>query len=381
MPRTLKLIFASLSIYSFSTSLISIFVPIFLIQHGFSLAKIVFVFLVYALSKLVLNYPAVRFVVRRGTRSSLALNYVIGVAALILLNVGLIKLSYPLVLVSFAASALSDALQWNAQHLHLSSLLDGIRKSSSLALFSNTATALGILGPLLGGLIAGYLGSTMLLVVASVVGVAAITPLYWGGFEHHEITTSTVPYNLKGAPIKDLIANAAWNTETAIAIYIWPMYVLLFIGKLQNIGVLVAFGSLLTFIVVYVAGKRSDKSSAKGVINEGSVLSSIFHIMRAFAHTMGTVVVGDLGYKVSQKYMEIGWVSTYYGHAKGSGLAYINSMEISGDLARLAMWSIVWVVALTAPSNEFYRISFLLASVVTLFCMVISKERPLRVSS
>lgn len=374
MSKTVKLIFTSLTINSFANALISVFVPIFLIQHGYSLAKIVFVFLIYSVSKLAVNYGAIKFIIKRGSRLGLALSYIANVIALIILNVGLAQLNYPLIVASFAIAAWSDAFQWNSQHLHLSELLDKARKSNHLALLSNSSTVLGILAPLIGGFLAGFYGSTLVLAIASIIGLFAILPLYWQGFENSNQHEIIGPYNLKSAPIKDLVANAAWNTETAIAIFIWPMYVYIFIGQLQDIGLLVALGSFLTIIVVYLAGRRGDKINNHKVINEGAVISSIFHLVRAFAYSTATVIIGDLGYKISQKYMEIGWISTYYGHAQKPGMAYINSMEIAGDIARLIMWIMVWCVALTVPSGSFYRITFVLAAIITMFCMLMSKE-------
>ena len=56
---------------SFGGALVEVFVPLLLLKHGLSLLGVSLFYVVYAVVKLVINYPSMRFTNRFGARPSL----------------------------------------------------------------------------------------------------------------------------------------------------------------------------------------------------------------------------------------------------------------------------------------------------------------------
>ncbi len=55
----------------FGGALVEVFVPLLLIQHGLSITDVCLFYLLYAVTKLIINYPAMRFINRLGASGGL----------------------------------------------------------------------------------------------------------------------------------------------------------------------------------------------------------------------------------------------------------------------------------------------------------------------
>jgi ABC-type lipoprotein release transport system permease subunit len=101
----------------------------------------------------------------------------------------------------------------------------------------------------------------------------------------------------------------------------------------------------------------------------------VTNIVRIFAYTPLTIGIVSSVYQAALAYLQNSWVSTYYTHAKSKGSQYIISMEIACDLAYVAVWGVLLAVILvSANSNVFFVVAFIIAAVAAWGCLLISRQ-------
>ena len=118
---------------SFGGALVEVFVPLLLLKHGLSLLGVSLFYVVYAVVKLVINYPSMRFTNRFGARPSLIIGraayivYLLCLAAIV--QTGRSELAW----VMAVAMAFTNAFQWNAEHAFVSRAINMERKGKDIA--------------------------------------------------------------------------------------------------------------------------------------------------------------------------------------------------------------------------------------------------------
>jgi hypothetical protein len=187
-------------------------------------------------------------------------------------------------------------------------------------------------------------------------------------------TTPKIAYNLRGAPLRDIVANYCFNIETVVGAMVWPIYLAVFVATFEGIGGITAIAAIVAIVVTWVAGHRGDKGQDRAVLREGIIVSSIIDIVRILVTSQFWIAVVSSGYKASLAYFQNAWTSVYYHHAKQKGLQYIMSMEIACDLAYVTLWSILLVVLLASSSKAFFVVAFVVAAIAALGCLLITKQ-------
>lgn len=74
LDDNLKNITISTTLVQFGNALVSVFIPLLLLQSGLKLADVCLFYIVYAVAKLIINYPAMLITNRWGARASLTLS-------------------------------------------------------------------------------------------------------------------------------------------------------------------------------------------------------------------------------------------------------------------------------------------------------------------
>ena len=78
LQRELVHIAAALNIYGFASALIGVFIPLVILKSGGQLWQIAVFYLIYALVKLVLNYPITLLIQRKGAHFGIAAGFIGG---------------------------------------------------------------------------------------------------------------------------------------------------------------------------------------------------------------------------------------------------------------------------------------------------------------
>lgn len=376
LQHDLRSVTGALTLFHLGKALAGVFIPLVILQSGGALWQVAAFYVVYAVVKLLINYPIVLAIQRWGAHVGLGAGF-LGGALQFACILGYAATAHPVWLIGGAVSlAVSNAFVWSAQHLHISRIMSDATKSSSLATMAIINQGIDIAAPLIGGLIGVLLGAEALLAVAVLAVLASIYPLRrMRALDQASHREEKVVYNLRNAPRRDITANFFFNIETSIGTMLWPIYLAVVIKSFGGIGVITALAAVATVVTLWLAGRRGDKGKDRAVLTQGVAANSVIHLLRIFAQSPVAVTLVSAGYKASLAYFGNAWTSTYYHHAKRKGIPYIMSMEIGCDLAYVTVWSLLLVTLLLGSSETFFVAAFVIAAVSAWGCLLISRQR------
>ena len=358
------------------SGLVGIFLPLLLLNKGLELWQVCGFYVLYALSKLCINYPVTILINRYGARIGLVSGYGSMAGFMVLLTVYMFSGQSWSLLLMAPLMALQNSFLWNSQHLHISRVMNESRKSRDIAMMANLGRIVGIFSPAIGGLVALTLGPAWLAGIAAAIILLAIIPVWHldtlaGG---HRVSEN-LSYNLKYAPVRDLVANFAFNSHTAVGVMVWPIYLAIFVPNFGKIGIIASVSTAIGVIVLHFVAKRGDKGKSYQVLIEGTAGSSAVHIGRILASSNPfTITVISALYDIALSYQQNPWTSLYYTHARKGGINYIMSMEIIGDLAYVFLFGTLGLIVYFYDGSLFFTFAFGFAATVAWLCLFMRRE-------
>lgn len=355
--------------------MVDVFVPLLLLNKGLALWHVCLFYVAYALAKILVNYPSILLINHKGARIGLVVGYAAASTQLVLLT-GFVAGYEWMIYTIPPLMALTNSFLWNSMHLHISRVMDASRKSRDLAMMDSLRRVTDIFAPLIGGLVVAIAGEAWLVGIAAGIIALAILPIrhidrLGGGHQR----APKVTYDLRHAPRRDLIANFAFNAHAGVGLFVWPIYLAVFLPNFRSIGIITTLSSAVAFVVLFAAGKRGDEGKNHLVLMESTALSSVAHLSRIFATTPLTITLVSAFYRTVLSYQAIPWTSLYYAHTRQRGINYIMSMEIAGDLAYVAMWSVLGVTAYLTKNDTFFTVAFGAAAILAWLCLLMSHEK------
>jgi MFS family permease len=323
LQRQLVGVTLSLASFNFATGLVGVFIPLVILTSGAPLWQVPAFYVVYSVTKLLINYPIARFiVVRRGVHTAFALGFGAAVAQLGALQLFVMTEQQAWLFVAAVALAFVNGSLWLSQHLHISSVIDTTTKSSSMATIETVNQILAVGAPVFGGFIGAWFGPEWLIATSLVFLVVAFLPLRMIGrldSEHGTHREQPLQYSLRGAPARDLFANFCWNVESAVGLMVWPIFLAIEVAAYEDIGVITAIAGVFMVITMWVAGRRGDRGHYRRILAEAATASTVINVLRMLVTGITAVAIVTAAYRASLAYAQVTWASGYYGHAKRQG--------------------------------------------------------------
>ncbi|MEX0932088.1 MAG: hypothetical protein WDZ81_00595, partial [Candidatus Saccharimonadales bacterium] len=234
-------------------------------------------------------------------------------------------------------------------------------------------SAAASLGPFIGGLIATRATIQINFMIAIFLLIAALFPLLrtreaykirefsWG-----KVKESVMPSNL--------IASFSYGFELQVAAYLWPLFMFIFLGTYEIVGVIASISLVVTALVAYSVGKAGDKGQGKSLLKGGARLYGVVHGLRGAAQSFGTILgINTLG-DTANLLIKIPFVSRYYRNAdRKNRLEYIFTMETATTLGHLAVWLLVLLLAQWLEVKVLLITMFIAAGFASLFIPLIHR--------
>lgn len=373
VPSDLKNITIAHSLRGFGGGLVELFIPLILIKNGLSVRDICWFYLIYAVAKLVVNYPTTKAINKYGAKFGLTGARVTDIIYLLIIFLVAQTGTLWLVWAAPLFLALTNSFQWNSEHLYLGRAIKPHRIGKDLARLESIGVVTSILAPFLAGGLTLWLGAAWPLGVAI---VAILLSAFWvrridseaGG---HQVSPD-LKYSLKAAPLRDLIGNFSFNFHTAVGGIAWPIYLAVVLANAESIGVAMTVGGLISILFIEAIGRRNDRKGNHKVLFEGSIATAAVHSVRFLATSVWSVTAINLFWLLALRYQQNPWTSIYYSRVKDKGISYILSMEIAGDIAYICLMGIL--LALTYIFTDMitvFNLIFWLAAGFAMLCVVI----------
>ncbi len=271
-------------------SMISLFIPIFLLKLGFSFAVVALLevsslFLVF-LTHLLFTTHISRWGVKQVLIASYILNIILYIilynAQTILPNFG--SLTF-LLLVGFL-NAVSMAIYWSAHHLYFLCTTNTKHSGSKTGVLLAVPVLFGIVGPLVGAYLITCYNFQLVFLISTLLLIFASGVLFFS-------TNIKIPRaKLK---FKKIIDKKHWSKNSIYLMqgitfsatsFMWPMFMFLSAITLIGIGFVHLLAAAAHSIFCYEGGRQMDKHGNRSVSRVGAVGHGISMIGRSLITTV-----------------------------------------------------------------------------------------------
>jgi len=344
--RELNELYVSVAIKSFAVSMISIFVPIFLLNLNYSLTTVLIFYAVVSIAHALFIIPAAKISSKMGFKHSI----VYSIPVLILFYAGLYTLelfNWPLYALAIVFG-ISNALYWIGYHIDFSIFSDEKKRGTQIGKAKIVTLIFQILGPLTGGLILTFAGFQTLFILVSLLLAASTIPLFFSGDVY-----KSVPISIKeifgGQKVRNAITFMGHGIESGVAMVIWPIFIFTTIlNSFTTLGLVSSLSLLFSVLFVFIVGRFSD-INRRLVLKVGAILNSIIWSVRFFVQTTFQVFIVDSLYGISQALITIPFDAMSYDKAnKTDVVKFIMFREILVQAGRVLLFAVLAVFAIPA---------------------------------
>jgi len=208
----------------------------------------------------------------------------------------------------------------------------------------------GILGPLVGGLLANFYDPRYTVAVAMLVLIGSVIPLF--------LSTETVAVKQKitfrGLPIRkhirDYISVVPSTIEYSVTVTLWPLFAAVFLlgsNTFAKLGAIATLSTLSCIIISRSIGGMIDDKKGRNLLEFGVIINALIHFIRPFLNSViGVLGVNIVNEPVTAMY-RMPYIKGYYDAADslpGYRIAYLSSMSAVDTTARFVFWLVVWAL-------------------------------------
>jgi len=327
--------------------LVGIFIPLYVLKLT---GNILNVFLMYAFYHLVATsfvFPAAFLIKKIGIDKTSFLGAL--TRATFLLFLILAKENILFLWPSFLFWGLTIPFCWLPYHFTTINIDGGDKKFGKEAGMIGFLTRLSSsLGPVLGGLIIGFLGFSWLYKIAILFTLLSGFALFLDKFKSKgmRIETNKVFKKMFGKKLTGIRRGLTGSAiETAVYGIAWPIFVFLALGSYKNLGIIISASLIVSLLIYYWAGWWVDKKG-KGILKIGVAVNSLNLMIRPFLGSAVPIFLADSAYLTGSILIWTPFRAAFYEKGIGEDLDYIIIRELvihfAGFLACLVLGALFY---------------------------------------
>lgn len=366
VPKQLKELYLFSLLFALAQSFVLIFEPVFFFQRGIPLATIALYYAIhYTLYVFVLPLGGT-FAARFGLQKSLALStplfifYFLALASIP---------RYPqLFWVAMLLLTAYKVFYWPAYHADFAEYGDKKKMGKELSWMNLIVQGVGILGPLIGGFVATYLGfPTLFLIAASTALIAGIILMVAKEDDTHEpIRLSESWQLLKRRSHRGMFVAMLGMGEDLMNLVFWPIFMFIIVGTAASLGVIAALATVFMTAIGFFIGNLIDRHSRRTVLRVSVPFLALSHLFRPLVGTPLLVLVTDTFSRTALIGGRIPMLAQLYTTAREAGpIRYLTAFEMALAIGKaLFAWVLVVLFIFFAPYTAF-TIGFILAALAS----------------
>ncbi|MEA3398957.1 MAG: MFS transporter [Patescibacteria group bacterium] len=282
----------SVWLLTFGRSLVSIFIPIILLQMGFSLTNVILFFVILNIIDLPLNLLSKRLIIKYGAVRIIFLGIIFSIISLIILYFG--DLNFNVLIVLAIALAGYDAFYWVAHWFVFNEciVLDKKtgKKVSSMMIVRNLAV---LIAPLIGAGMLIFLNKNYLLIISIAIILSSLLPLLKLDLKY-TISDKRMKWDKFFSykkNIKDYIFIFLRKFNDEAELVILPIFIFITFKSIESIGLISAIAMTISILSTYLVGKWTDKFNNNFLILLGSLFLGIVWILRLAIPTISIIYI------------------------------------------------------------------------------------------
>jgi hypothetical protein len=346
--REMGIVYWCHTIGGIAISLVSIFIPIYLLKTGYTFTTVLYYILMQQVLAALLQFPVstlFRFFRPHTIMALGSLAYVVLFGLLSTLN----HYHWPLLLLALAW-ALNRSLYWLGFHYTFSLSRGHHNAGQQIAGINALAIVGSTVAPAIGGIIASLFGITYIYVAAMALLLIAITPLFTpNGPEKTKVHFDFQQLQLMR---RDMLANLFNGTVLMTEQYFWPLFIFFIISSYAGIGMLSSVIALTSIAMTLYVGKHQAVKGDKYFLRRGTAAYSLASIGRAIAQSttqvFGLNVLGGIG----RSLYVTPFINRYYTNSDTPyRLGYIAAMESAFSVGAAVFTCFILLLSLFMPDS------------------------------
>lgn len=273
-------------------SLASLFIPIFLLEIGFSIMQICYYELGLFVTSIFCHYFILSFLPQWGIKKSLIVSYLLTIVFYFTLyfSDSLISDFGKNMFLVFVTvfNVIPTALYWSSHHVYFIKTTNGKNDGKKLGILVGVPAILCIASPFFGSILItnyGFYGTFIVSIVLMVFASYALT------FSKDIHTSSKLEFKKiidLGFMKKNFIFILQGVGYSATS-FIWPVLLFLMSIKLISLGFLYLFSNIVAAVTTYLGGKNTDTKGSRYIGRIGAAGHGFSLIFRALSTTIVTM--------------------------------------------------------------------------------------------
>ncbi len=280
-------------ISTFARALIETFIPLLLFKFGYSLKEVVFYFLIYNFIELVISYPLVWIATKKGNKLLAILGFIGFVATQVTLNFMYKGLSYLILIGGFYA--VYRAGYWLSRRYFNLKVIHKKNISSTYSIVTIVNQLALIFAGYIGALILDFVGTDVLTIIAVILYVISIIPLFMFKFEHDETNTDVkieLFKTLKDVTLPNIYIFGSYEILNVIKFF-FTLYLFIYVkDTYQTVGLFNLITNLSVMVFAFYYGKKTD--GKKNYLKLSIILTCLVYIMKANVTSILLVIISLL---------------------------------------------------------------------------------------
>tara|TARA_Y100000310_G_scaffold343359_1_gene450595 strand:+ start:2825 stop:3952 length:1128 start_codon:yes stop_codon:yes gene_type:complete len=281
----LREIYLNVSLQAFALALVSVFVPIYLLDLGYSLNEVLWFILVKWLVFGLASPLSAIVSSKIGFKHVMLFRLPLDIAALLLLGfIGDIGISIYLIAFLIGLSFSLYVIPMASLFARYSHKLHRGMEVGKLVTFPHLAA---VFSPLIGGWIASYFGFSILFIVASLILFLSVVPLFFSREMKPHVTFSfrKMEHFLK-EDLGLVLGFMAGSIRQITLAVIVPLFVYLALGNIKEVGYVATLLLVGTAAFNLFIGKISDKYGNRLLFRVGGLLSFVVFLFFLFVNSL-----------------------------------------------------------------------------------------------
>lgn len=368
-------IYISMLFRSLSISVVSIFIPIYMLKIGYSPIDVMALVFWYFVARFVFaDIFAGWMTCKIGPKHTIIASYGL-LTASTLMFLTLSSMHWPLWLLGGIYGA-STSLFVIPFHVDFAKIQHKDHGGKELA-YVNMLTKVGaIFGPIMSGIVGGMFGGQYIFVVAIILLLIGAWPL----LRTAEPIALGGPLGLDKLKLsgmkRDIFSFMAVGVEHTASLYLWPLFLGVFVitggAAYEKLGALASVSVIVSLATAYTIGRLADDHKGRLLLRVGTILNAAMHMVRPLATTYpAAFAVNAANDGITTSY-NLPYVKGMYdaGESKENlAIAYFTCMEWLASYSRTMFWVVIIGLAHFMTNKDVMSLGFAIAAVASMLIM------------
>jgi MFS family permease len=358
----IKEIYLASLLHTLAISMVSIYIPIYLLQLGYSLSEALLFLIFFHSGMLVFSLSVVWIESKIGTKHTVALSSLFYLVFFLLL----VSIEEFLWLIFFIAiiNSFAHSLYWIPINSNFAKYSHKWRRGTEVGYLIGLIKIISLLAPLIGAALIAFFGFSILFFVVCIAFLLTALPLF-ATREYRPRLRRSWRKIFSGANLSFFGAFISKGTLFGVA-NLWPIFVFLIFGKYLLVGLAASATGVGAAIFTVFVGKLSDRIDRNKLIKIGGLANFIVWFLAVFAGGSWYVFAISFSFGFVFALVHIPFFAIACDAASRQNIAEFMAFRTIGiNIGRV----VIFIVALFAIGFQF-QAAFLIAALSSLYFFV-----------